>query len=56
MGTLENVDNKEGIMSEYQKFRSASMAEEEEAPKKDEPKQLQHEASVSSAFEVSLDF
>jgi hypothetical protein len=52
MGTLDNVDNKEGIMSEYQKFRSASMAEEES----NEPKMLTQGSSTPSGYEVSLDF
>jgi len=30
MGTLENIDDKEGMMSEYQKFRAAEAAAEEE--------------------------
>jgi len=30
MGTLENTDDKEGMLSEYQKFRAAEEAEEEE--------------------------
>lgn len=40
MGSLENVDDKEGMMSEYQKFRAAEeAAEEEEAAEQAEESQ-----------------